>query len=54
VAARAGFTGVGIGYLDLLDAEKQYGYRGTGRREAPSLEGGSEQGNAQLSSRTVK
>jgi sugar phosphate isomerase/epimerase len=28
VAARAGFTGVGIGYLDLLDAEKQYGYGG--------------------------
>jgi sugar phosphate isomerase/epimerase len=28
VAARAGFAGVGIGYLDLVDAEKQYGYRG--------------------------
>ena len=25
VAARAGFTGVGIGFLDLLDAEAQYG-----------------------------
>jgi sugar phosphate isomerase/epimerase len=28
VASRAGFTGVGIGYLDLLEAEKQYGYSG--------------------------
>jgi sugar phosphate isomerase/epimerase len=28
VAARAGFAGVGIGYLDLLEAEKQYGYSG--------------------------
>jgi sugar phosphate isomerase/epimerase len=27
-AARAGFTGVGIGYLDLLEAEKQYGHNG--------------------------
>lgn len=26
VAAAAGFAGVGLGYLDLLDAEKQYGY----------------------------
>ena len=26
VAAKAGFTGVGIGYLDLLDAEQQYGF----------------------------
>jgi sugar phosphate isomerase/epimerase len=28
VASRAGFAGVGIGYLDLLEAEKQYGYSG--------------------------
>ncbi|MBC2637770.1 MULTISPECIES: sugar phosphate isomerase/epimerase [unclassified Rhodococcus (in: high G+C Gram-positive bacteria)] len=26
VAAKAGFTGVGVGYLDLLDAEEQYGF----------------------------
>ncbi|MBV6759881.1 sugar phosphate isomerase/epimerase family protein [Rhodococcus opacus] len=26
VAAKAGFTGVGIGYLDLLDAEEQFGF----------------------------
>ena len=28
VAANAGFTGVGIGYLDLLGAERQYGHAG--------------------------
>lgn len=28
VAARAGFTGVGIGYLDLLEAEQKYGHAG--------------------------
>ena len=28
VASRAGFAGVGIGYLDLLEAEKQYGHSG--------------------------
>ncbi|KWX25295.1 hypothetical protein AFM11_03110 [Mycolicibacterium wolinskyi] len=26
VAAKAGFSGVGLGYLDLLDAEKKYGF----------------------------
>jgi sugar phosphate isomerase/epimerase len=27
VAAHAGFAGVGLGYMDLLEAEKQYGYQ---------------------------